>query len=452
MKSKSFEKNDTMIKVPLSDIRENQLADRDYFGPAGELLLACNTVTSSVHLNALRRRGFTYVYARGENESNEILMILQSELQSPELQILEDNETANPKSNLRVLLSSNSVKRIDQKIESDQFQDCPAGQPLKEALVQKLPDQRSENHKQQLMTVYNNGVDCLKKQMSRIENGLGLDYSSIRANAENFLFSFTQDTDLVINLTHTKSPARDYLITHSLNVSILSMAIASAYGYSEEQVLEIGTGAMLHDTGMVLIPEKIRRKEARINSDEWYEIQKHPVLGLHILEKIKRIPENALLVTYQVNERENGTGYPKQRTSRLIHNYAKIVQIADIYEALSSPRHYRQAYSPHKAVEIILKMTNQHFVCNRCAKAFLEYVALFPVGSYVELNTGQKGKVIKANGSSFTRPVVRILFDSKGKVLHPRNQYEEDLAVNPVLKITKALDLKPSHSSIMQGF
>lgn len=441
-----------MTKVQLADIRENQSADRDYFGPAGELLLARNTVISPIHLDALRRRGITFVYMRDEHEPDEIQKFLQSELNLPDLHTLENSETIDPKADLRTLLSSESVKRIDLKIEKDTFRDNPAGQPLREALVHKLPSQRSESYKQQLMAVYNSGVECLKKQMSRIESGLSPDYSSIRATTEDFLCSFTQDTDLVINLTHTKSSVKDYLITHSLNVSILSMAIAAAYGYSEEQVMDVGTGAMLHDAGMVLIPESIRRKEARVNSDEWYEIQKHPILGLHTLEKIKRLPESALLITYQVHERENGTGYPKQRTGRFIHNYAKIVQVADIYEALSSPRRYRQAYSPHKAMEIILKMTSQGFVCSRCTRAFLEFVALFPVGSFVELNTGQKGKIIRANGLSFTRPLVRILYDSRGKLLNSRNQYEEDLAENPILKIAKALDIKLSPASITQGF
>jgi len=96
----------------------------------------------------------------------------------------------------------------------------------------------------------------------------------------------------------------------------------------------------------LLIPKKIRFKEGCLTEAEWFEIQKHPILGLHLLEKIDRLPESIPFIAYQTHERENGKGYPTQRSSRLIHKFAKVITIADVFEALSSPRKYREGNIP----------------------------------------------------------------------------------------------------------
>jgi HD-GYP domain-containing protein (c-di-GMP phosphodiesterase class II) len=88
----------------------------------------------------------------------------------------------------------------------------------------------------------------------------------------------------------------------------------------------------------------------RLTQDEWYEVQKNPILGLHLLEKVSELPEAISYVAYQVHERENSTGYPKKRNSVLIRRFAKMAQVADIFEAITYPRSYRPARIPHEGV------------------------------------------------------------------------------------------------------
>jgi HD-GYP domain-containing protein (c-di-GMP phosphodiesterase class II) len=269
-----------------------------------------------------------------------------------------------------------------------------------------------------------------------LSQGRSLDASHIRSIVERFLQTLVVDRNIVLGVSVQKAPSSDdYLSHHALNVCLVSLAIAASYGYNEKQVIEIGMAGLLHDVGMMLVPEAIRSKGERLSSDEWFEVQKHPIIGLHLLEKVNRLPESVMIVAYQSHERENGSGYPRQRAGRLIHSYAKIVSLSDIYEAVSSPRTYREANAPYKGMEMLIKMARQGFVNSDFVKAFLMYASLFPVGSIVGLSDGSIAKVVSANGRAFTKPWVSVLVAPDGQRLSEREIYQLDLHNNPDTQI-----------------
>jgi HD-GYP domain-containing protein (c-di-GMP phosphodiesterase class II) len=199
-------------------------------------------------------------------------------------------------------------------------------------------------------------------------------------------------------------------------------------------------GALLHDVGMLLIPEEIRFKKGRLSKDEWYEVQKHAILGMHVLEKIPHLPESALYVAYQTHERENGKGYPKQRTGRFIHAFAKIVQVADVYESLCSPRDYRPPYLPYRAMELLIKMSVRNLLSIDFVKAFLAYASLFPIGSVVELSNHCIARVVQANELHQTKPLVSVIMDHQGALLSREKIYQMDLSRETSVQITRAIE------------
>jgi HD-GYP domain-containing protein (c-di-GMP phosphodiesterase class II) len=204
---------------------------------------------------------------------------------------------------------------------------------------------------------------------------------------------------------------------------------------------------------MLLVPREIFLKKGRLTKDEWYEVQKHSMLGLHLLERVKKLPASAPYIAYQVHERENGQGYPKQRSGRFIHNYSKIVQVADVFESLSSPREYRAPYIPYRAMEVIIKMSKRCLLASEYVKALITYVSLFPVGSLVELSNHTIAKVISANESHFTKPVVSVIADHEGNLLPAEKIYRIDLAGDHALQITRAIESNQLPGlDIMHGF
>jgi HD-GYP domain-containing protein (c-di-GMP phosphodiesterase class II) len=189
---------------------------------------------------------------------------------------------------------------------------------------------------------------------------------------------------------------------------------------------------------MFLVPESILQKPARLTPEEWYEVQKHPIIGLHILESCPWLTDAALFAAYQAHERDNGTGYPKQRNKHLIHDFAKIVQVADVYEAMTSPRCYREAWLPHVATSSLVKMTRAGLLDGAFVKGFLQYASLFPVGSLVELSDKRIARVVQSNGSSYAKPVVSILIDASGKPVESSEICQFDLVLNPDVQILRA--------------
>lgn len=439
-----------MNSIPLSFLQMGKLTDREYYSQDGELLISKGISFSQQHLDALQRRKIETVFMKEDDDiDEEVKKLLSTHFKDlGELQ-LEDpqSKTGLPvdlskikpgREGLQQLLESPKALELDCCLQDGKTSDMPVGLSLKSRSKELTAKDRTEEYLKKMTDSYNESLSRVKNLLNCLAAGQDVASESIRAIVVLFVDTYLTDKNILLNISAMKPADGDYIYHHSLNVCILSINIAAASGYNEQQVIEIGMGALLHDVGMLLIPKNIRLKNGRLAENEWFDIQKHPMLGLHLLEKIKHLPSSVPFIAYQTHERENGKGYPKQRSNRLIHNYAKVVAIADIFEALSSPRMYREGNIPYKSMESLIKMTRQGFVSGEIVKSFLEYTSLFPVGSVVELSNGFLGKVIKANGSSFAKPVVCVFANSNGIKLEPQAIYEEDLSRNTSVQIIRA--------------
>jgi hypothetical protein len=164
-------------------------------------------------------------------------------------------------------------------------------------------------------------------------------------------------------------------------------------------------------------------------------------------------PSHSVPISPKKFAQPKAQGYPKQRNGRFIHNYSKIVQIADVFESLSAPREYRTAYIPYRAMEILIKMSRKNLLANEYVKAFITYMSLFPVGSLIEISDHTIGKVVHANELHFTKPIVSIITDAKGSLLPRENIYQVDLCKNQALQIIRAVESNHLPGlDIMHGF
>ncbi len=300
---------------------------------------------------------------------------------------------------------------------------------------------------------YESAVKETEDLINRLVYRQNTEAADIEYIVRQFFKVFLTDHNILLNIANYKPPSGEYLFHHSLNVCLLSLNVAASYGYNEQQVLEIGMGALVHDIGMLLIPKSIREKPSRYTKEEWYEIQKHPITGLHLLEKVRFLPEQVAFVAYQVHERENGSGYPKQRVGRTIHRYAKIVQIADIFEALTAPRTHRQAAMPFDGMAKILQMSKAGLLSAEAVQSFIEYTSVYPVGSLVLLSDNRIAKVVHANKEAPALPVVSALTDNNGTRLAGNMLVQINLLRNNDVKIVRAIPEKFLNShAIMDGF
>lgn len=205
-----------------------------------------------------------------------------------------------------------------------------------------------------------------------------------------------------------------YTFQHSLNVTIYTLAIASKYSFTEQQLIEIGLGAILHDVGKIMVPYNILAKPDSLNDEEFEMIKKHPIDGFNILRKMEGIPLLCAHCAYQHHERLNGSGYPRGIGEKDIHLYAKIIGIADVFDALTSDRSYRKAMLPHLAMELIYSGAGTLFDYD-LVTLFRNTISIYPIGITVKLSNGMTGVVVDQNNQLPSRPIIRILTDETGQ-------------------------------------
>ena len=147
----------------------------------------------------------------------------------------------------------------------------------------------------------------------------------------------------------------DYsLYTHSVNVCTFALALAHASGIERTQeLIELGTGALLHDIGKVRIPESILHKPGPLNDSEWHTIRQHPTWGVELISETDLIPQASYFPSQQHHERNNGSGYPDHLSASDIHIYGKIVAIADAFDAMTTNRVYRPANDSFSTLQIM---------------------------------------------------------------------------------------------------
>ncbi len=210
----------------------------------------------------------------------------------------------------------------------------------------------------------------------------------------------------------------EYTFKHSVDVATMSMIIAKKYGLSKDQVREIGISGLLHDMGKSKIPNDVLNKPGRLNDREFQLMKHHPLYGYNILNEKKEGFSKAILAgVLQHHEKINGKGYPMGVDEAQIHTFARLISVADIFDALVTVRPYKEAFPKREAVEMIMSMTGELDI--KAIEAFLGSVILYPVDSNVTLSDGRLAKVVSNDPRYALRPKVVVI--ETGEVLDLAN-------------------------------
>ena len=197
------------------------------------------------------------------------------------------------------------------------------------------------------------------------------------------------------------------LITNLVNVSILSTKLGTGLEYRREELERLALAGLLHDIGIFAVPESLVSKPNRLTPSERAIIEQHPELGYQVLSTLGSSYSWLAQVVQQAHERWKGQGYPNKLKGSQIHDYAQIIGIVDIFDALISPRPYRPRILPHEAVRELL-VAEQSSFSRELIKALVEQLSVYPLGTTVRLNTGEVGVVTQLNARYPLRPVVQM--------------------------------------------
>ncbi|WP_026486094.1 HD-GYP domain-containing protein [Caldanaerobius polysaccharolyticus] len=257
----------------------------------------------------------------------------------------------------------------------------------------------------------------VKNTMERISMNKHVDTSQAKAIVESIIDELLERSEMLVNLQDIRAKD-EYTFSHCVNVCVLSLMLGLALGYDRIKLSELGTGALLHDIGKVCISDCILKKPSKLTPAEFDEIKRHTIYGYQMLKESGEISGYSCYIALCHHERPDGKGYPLGLKGDNIHQFAKIAAICDVYDALTSNRVYRRKMKIPDAVEYLRSMSMSQFDYD-LVNTFLRFIALYPVGSGVILNTGQKGIVVRNNPDMQDRPVVRVIDENE------EGKYEE---------------------------
>lgn len=353
------------IKLDIFELKSGMVLAEDIYDRDGRLLLPKNTIVSNDILNILINTSYKkHIYINvGQNFVN-IKPIIefpngeQQEINHEDIKLPEDNE--------RIIIHEKFQEMHD---------------TIRSSFDKLSLNNTSEEVKKEL-----------ENTVTEIENNL------------------TINAALLNEILDVKA-IDEYLYNHSLNVSVISSLIGKWMNLSHKDLNALILAGLVHDIGKLRINPLVLNKAGRLSEEEFEEIKKHPVYTHKMLTELGYKNFDIIRAVTLHHEKEDGSGYPLGLTGDKIPLYAKILAIADIFDAMTSNRVYKERVSPFKVLEMFQNQTFgqlDYLIVITFIKKFLEYY----VGSEVVLSNNQKTKIISLNIFEITKPLL-VTFDGE---------------------------------------
>ena len=349
---------DTLVTrrfVRTRSLQEGMIIDQSIVDRAGRILIARNTPMDNFHKASLLKMGIGGVYIReGEEDEKK-----------------EEND------NNQVVVSAEVQKVIEKNTVQDRAK-VNLSESVKARVAEGIQYLYNDTESSGFTSTTKNITDDLMKAINN-NDALAVDISALKVSDE-------------------------YTFKHSVDVATMAMIVAKKHGLSESDVYEIGISGLLHDVGKSKIPNEFLNKAGKLTDDEFAMMKQHSLFGYGILKEKDDLSNQIKMGVLQHHEKMNARGYPMSVGADSINLFARIISVADIYDALVTERPYKKPFSPRDAVEMIMSMTDELDI--NVMKSFLESVILYPVGTDVELSTGELARVVANNPQYVLRPKV----------------------------------------------
>ena len=230
-------------------------------------------------------------------------------------------------------------------------------------------------------------------------------------------------------------------VENALNCAVLATLVGINMNMVQHKILHLATGALLHDVGMLRLPDAIVSKRAELTREERQTIATHPIHSYKIITREMKFPEEIGTIALQHQERWDGEGYPKGLSGKDIILPARIVAVADSFEAMVSKRPYRNSMIGYAAMRAILSDNARRFD-PAVLKIFIRTMGIYPIGSVVLLSNSCVGRVVETNPESPLRPQVKIMIDESGREFRKDEGEVVDLMHEKKVFIARAVDPK----------
>ncbi|MCP9449005.1 MAG: HD-GYP domain-containing protein [Nitrospira sp.] len=263
--------------------------------------------------------------------------------------------------------------------------------------------------------VYRAAKAVIQGAMQDVRLGRAINMEAVDRVVSDMAESVLRNLDALTSLSRLKR-FDEYTFYHSVNTSLLAMSLGRDLGFTKSELHQIGVGALLHDIGKTKIPNELLNKPGRFEPDEMELMKQHVLRGVEILSNLTGLAEAHAKPALEHHERVDGTGYPFGRSKDEISRFGLMASIVDIYDAITSDRCYHRGRPPHDALQYLYLLSLKGHLDAGLVQRFIRVVGVFPVGSLVELNTGEVAVVRRVHREAPLAPHV-IIVKSASNVL-----------------------------------
>lgn len=258
----------------------------------------------------------------------------------------------------------------------------------------------------------------LKEIMSNVEAGKALDAPRVQEAVSSMADSVVRNPDAMMLLAKLKEKGT-HALDRAFGVSIYMLTFGRFLQLPREQLDLLGMLGLLQDVGMTAIPEEVMHKDGPLTKAEIMVCRSHIAHSVAILRDTPGLPAELPALASLHHERYDGSGYPQGLKGDQIGLFGSIAGLVDCFDAMIHNRPYGEVYSPSNALNQLYNSRNILFD-GPLVEQFVQCIGIFPVGSLVELNSGEVGIVIAQNLARRLLPRVMVVLDAKGNPLRPQ--------------------------------
>lgn len=252
---------------------------------------------------------------------------------------------------------------------------------------------------------------------SDVRMGKAIEIEEATTMVDEINQSMERNRNAMLSLVRLKS-ANEYTYLHSVAVCVLMIAVGKQLGLREEELKLAGVAGLLHDIGKMAIPIEVLDKPGKLTDEEFVIMKSHPRRGWEILKSCYQVHETALDVCLHHHERIDGNGYPDKLSGDALTLFARMGAVCDVYDAISSDRCYKKAWSPAESIQKMASWREGHFD-EKVFQAFVKSIGIYPNSSLVKLKSGRLGVVLEQSKKSLTTPIVKVFFSTRANAYIP---------------------------------